>query len=118
MQANIVNLINGMNAMLRNPYNGRHFSEVLGAKSCILAKNVDDLYTEDPNVNPSAEFIPEITAEELLRKKMDDMVLERMVVEQLLDAKHVKEVKIVNGPVQGNVTGAITGEKVGTVVRK
>jgi molybdenum storage protein len=93
-------------------------AEVLGARSCILVKNVDGLYAEDPKVNPAAEFIPEITAEEFLRKEMDDMVLERMVVELLLDAKHVKEVKIVNGHVQGNVARAITGEKVGTVVRK
>jgi molybdenum storage protein len=93
-------------------------AEVLGARSCILVKNVDGLYKEDPKVNPSAELITEITAEELLEKDMDDMVLERMVVELLLDARHVKEVKIVNGHVQGNIARAITEGKAGTIIRK
>jgi molybdenum storage protein len=93
-------------------------AEVLGAKNCILVKNVDGLYTEDPKVNPHAELVPEITAEELLKRNMDDMVLERMVVKLLLDAKHVKEVKIVNGHVSGNITKAIQGEKIGTIVKR
>jgi molybdenum storage protein len=93
-------------------------AEVLGAKNCILVKNVDGLYTEDPQANPEAELIPEIAAEELLERDMEDMVLERMVVELLLDAKHVKEVKIINGHVQGNLTRVLEGEKVGTVIRR
>ncbi len=92
-------------------------AEVLGAKNCILAKNVNGLYTENPQVNPKAEFIPDITAEELLKKDMEDLVLERRVVELLLDAKHMKEVKIVNGHVPGNITKAIQGENVGTIIR-
>jgi molybdenum storage protein len=92
-------------------------AEVLGAKNCILAKNVDGLYTENPQVNPNAEFIPEITAEEILEKDMEDLVLERRVVELLLDSKHIKEVNIVNGHVPGNITKAIQGEKVGTLIR-
>ncbi len=93
-------------------------AEVLGAKNCILVKNVNGLYTEDPKINPSAELIPEITAEEILKRDMDDMVLERMVVELLRDAKHVKEVKIVNGHVPGNIAKAIQGEKIGTIIRR
>lgn len=92
-------------------------AEVLGAKNCILVKDVDGLYTEDPRVNPKAELITEITAEELLKKEMEDMVIERMVVELLLDAKYVKEVKIVNGHVPGNLTKAIQGKKVGTIIQ-
>jgi len=92
-------------------------AEVLGAKNCILVKDVDGLYTVDPRVDPEAEFIPEITAEELLDRDMEDIVLERRVVELLLFSKQVKEVKIVNGHVQGNMTKAVRGEKVGTVIR-
>jgi molybdenum storage protein len=92
-------------------------AEVLGAKNLVIAKNVDGLYTEDPRVNPKAEFIPEITAGEILKRDMEDLVVERRVIELLLDAKHIKEVKIVNGHVPGNITKAIHGEKVGTVIR-
>src|SRR5512143_2630333 len=41
---------------------------VLGAKSCILVKNVDGLYTADPMSNPDATLIEEIGNEELIRR--------------------------------------------------
>ena len=92
-------------------------AEVLGAKNCIMLKNVDGLYTENPFVNPNAELIREITAEELLERDMEDMVLERRAVELLLSSKHLKEIKIANGHKPGILTRAINGENVGTVIR-
>ncbi|CCJ35440.1 uridine monophosphate kinase [Methanoculleus bourgensis MS2] len=92
-------------------------AEVVGAKNCILGKNVDGLYTEDPFANPDAEFIADITAEELLEMNLEDMVLEPMAVELLRDAVHVKEIKVVNAHVPGNITKAMNGERVGTLIR-
>jgi molybdenum storage protein len=92
-------------------------AEVLGAKNCILAKNVDGLYSEDPRVNSDAEFIPEITAQELLARDMEDMVVERMAVELLQSARNVKELKVVNGHTPGIITKAVGGERVGTIIR-
>ena len=92
-------------------------AEVVGAKNCILGKNVDGLYAENPFVNPDAEFIAEITADELLEMEMEDMVLEPKAVELLRDAFHVKEIKIVNAHVPGNITKAVNGERVGTIIR-
>jgi molybdenum storage protein len=92
-------------------------AEVVGGKNCILGKNVDGLYTENPFVNPDAEFIPEITADELLEMEMEDMVLEPMAVELLRDAVHVREIKVVNAHIPGNITKAVNGERVGTVIR-
>ncbi len=92
-------------------------AEVVGGKNCILGKNVDGLYTEDPFANPDAEFIAEITADELLEMDMEDMVLEPMAVELLRDAVHVKEIKVVNAHVPGNITKAVNGERVGTLIR-
>lgn len=92
-------------------------AEVLGAKSCILVKNVDGLYTEDPRVNPEAELIEEITVEELIRLDMEDMVLERKMLYLLRDTVNVKEIRIVNGHSRGNIARAVAGEKVGTVIR-
>ncbi|HYB93303.1 MAG TPA: uridylate kinase, partial [archaeon] len=93
-------------------------AEVLGAKNCILVKDVDGLYSEDPRVNPKAKLIPKITAEEFLKKDFEDAVLERTLVELLLNAKHVKEVKIINGHLSWNLTKAIQGETVGTVIHR
>ena len=92
-------------------------AEVLGAASCILVKNVDGLFTEDPRVNPEAKLIEEISNDELIRRDMEDLVMEPKMLEILRDAKNVREIKIVNGHKPGCVTKAIRGEKVGTVVR-
>lgn len=92
-------------------------ADVLGAKSCILVKNVDGLFTEDPRLNPEAQLIEEITAEELIGMDMEDMVLERKMLHLLRDTVNVKEIRIVNGHKRGNIERAIRGEKVGTVIR-
>ncbi len=92
-------------------------AEVVGAKNCILGKNVNGLYTENPFINPDAEFIADITADELLKMDLEDMVLEHMAVRLLRDAVHVKEIKIVNAHVPGNITKAVNGEQVGTIIR-
>lgn len=93
-------------------------SEVLGAKSCILLKNVDGLFTKDPVADPDALLIPDITAQELLERDMEDLVLERRVPEMLVHAKNLQEIRIVNGHTPGCLTKAIRGEPVGTTIRK
>ncbi|MDN7025593.1 uridylate kinase [Methanoculleus sp. FWC-SCC1] len=92
-------------------------AEVVGAKSCILVKNVDGLYTANPFENPDAELIREISARELLDLQMEDLVLEDKVVELLIHARNVHEVRIVNGHKPGMLAAALRGENVGTVVR-
>jgi molybdenum storage protein len=92
-------------------------AEVLGAKSCILVKNVDGLYTENPAVNPDAELIEDITVDELIAMDMEDMVMESKLLYLLKDANSLKELRIVNGHKRGNVEKALRGEKVGTIIR-
>lgn len=92
-------------------------AEVLGAKSCILVKNVDGLFTEDPRINPNAELIEEITVDELIKLDMEDMVLERKMLYLLRDMANVKEIRIVNGHKRGTVGMAMRKEKIGTVIR-
>jgi len=89
-------------------------AEVLGAKSCILVKNVDGLYSDNPTDNPQAEFINEIKVSDLINRDLEDLVLERKLLYLLQDARHIKEVRIVNGHQRGNIEKAILGEKVGT----
>ena len=92
-------------------------AEVLGAKSCILVKNVDGLFTEDPRVNPDAELIEEISVEELIRLDMEDLVLERKMLYLLRDMVNIREIRIVNGHKRGTIEQAMNGERVGTVIR-
>jgi len=92
-------------------------AEVLGAKNCIIGKNVDGLYTEDPFKNPDAELIRDITAKELIRMNLEDMVLEPMVVELLQHAVHIREVRIINCHTRGNIEKTVNGKNVGTIIR-
>jgi molybdenum storage protein len=91
-------------------------AEVFGARSLILLKDVDGLYTADPKTNPDAAFIPEIAASELLRLRLPTLPIEPAVLELLRLAKLAKSVRIVNGLVPGNLTRALAGEPVGSVI--
>jgi len=92
-------------------------ADLLGAKSCILVKNVDGMFTEDPRVDPQAKLIEETTTKELIGMDMEDMAVERQMLYLLRDSAKVSEVRIVNGHVRGNIEKAINGERVGTVIR-
>jgi molybdenum storage protein len=91
-------------------------SEVFGARSMIYVKDEDGLYTADPKKDRHAKFIPKITARELIELDLGDVVVERAVPEMMLDAEHMKQIQIVNGLVPGNLTRALAGEHVGTII--
>ena len=50
--------------------------EVFGARRVILLKDVDGVYTADPKTNADARFIPEITADELIRMRLPTLPIE------------------------------------------
>jgi len=91
-------------------------SEVLGARSMIFVKDEDGLYTADPKKDRNARFIPKITVEELEQLDLADVVLERSVFELMKTAKHRRSVQIINGLKKGNLTSALNGEPVGTII--
>ena len=92
-------------------------AEFLGAKGCLYIKDEEGLYSDDPKKNPKATFMPEATATELLASGQDDLIVERSVLEYMTRARHMKEIQIINGLKPGNVTAALNGESVGTVIR-
>jgi molybdenum storage protein len=91
-------------------------SEVFGARSMIYVKDEDGLYTADPKKNSHAKFIPRTTVEELEAMDLDDMVVERSVVTLMKQAKHRRSVQVINGLKAGNLTRALNGEPVGTII--
>jgi molybdenum storage protein len=93
-------------------------AEVLGVKRAIFVKDEDGLYEDDPKKNPKAKQIPSIGAKELLKRDLPDMVVERVVIEYLTRSHFCKELQIVNGLVPGNVTRALAGEDVGTIIHQ
>jgi molybdenum storage protein len=90
--------------------------EVFGARSIILLKDVDGLYTADPKTRSDAKFISKINASELIRMQLPTMPIEPAVVELLTRAKLAKSIRIVNGLLRGNLSRALAGESVGTLI--
>lgn len=93
-------------------------AEVIGAKQCIYIKDVDGLYTDNPKANSNVEFIPRVGAQELIDMDLDDLVVERKVLDLILRSQSVNEVQIINGLKSGNITKALNGEHVGTIIYK
>lgn len=91
-------------------------SEVFGARSMIYVKDEDGLYTADPKKDKGAKFIPEITVEELKAMDLQDVVVERAVLDLMENAQHRRSIRIVNGLKPGNLTRALAGESVGTLI--
>src|ERR1051325_2250057 len=91
-------------------------SEVFGTRSMIYVKDEEGLYTADPKKDRNAKFIPRITVDELEALDLNDVVVERSVLALMKNAKHRHTIQIINGLVPGNLTRALNGEHVGTVI--
>lgn len=93
-------------------------ADLIGAKSCILVKDEDGLYTDNPKKNKKAKFIEKIGAGELIRRNLDDLIIERPCLEILRDSEVLDRIQIVNGLRKGNITKALAGRHVGTIITK
>jgi molybdenum storage protein len=91
-------------------------AEFLGARTCIFVKDEAGLYTDDPKKNKQAKHIPKISAQELLRMDLDDLIVERVVLENMINAKNTRQIQIINGLEKGHLTRALNGEHVGTII--
>ena len=91
-------------------------AEVFGARKMIYVKDEDGLYTADPKKNSACEHIPRIGVEELLARDLDDLIVERAVLEFLVRARHIKEIQFINGLKRGQLTAALNGEPMGTII--
>jgi molybdenum storage protein len=91
-------------------------AEVFGARKMIYVKDEDGLYDADPKKDPAAEHIPRIGVRELLDRDLDDLVVERAVLELMTRARHTREIQFINGLKPGQLTAALEGEPVGTIV--
>jgi len=93
-------------------------AEVIGAKQCIYIKDEDGLYTDNPKVVPDAEFIGKIGAQELLNRDLDDLIIEPSVLNAILCSNNITRIHIINGQKAGNISRALDGEHVGTIIYK
>lgn len=91
-------------------------AEAFGARKMIYVKDEDGLFAADPKKDPACRFIPRIGVRELLRMDLNDLIVERAVLDLMLHARQVKEIQFVNGLKPGQLTAALDGEPVGTVI--
>src|SRR5882757_2737973 len=87
-------------------------AEAYGARKMIYVKDEDGLFSADPKKDTRAAFIPRISVQELLAKDLDDLVVERAVLEMMLNARHIREIQFVNGLKPSQLTAALDGEPV------
>jgi molybdenum storage protein len=91
-------------------------AEQFGCKAMIYVKDEDGLYTANPKTAKDATLIPKISVAEMKARGLHDSILEFPVLDLLASARHVHQVQIVNGLVPGNLTRALAGEPVGTII--
>src|SRR5690242_3165263 len=83
------------------------------AEVLLMAKHgVEGIYTADPNKDPSAEFIPEITAREALQR--DLKVMDSNALALCMDNN--LPIHVFNMADDANINRIISGDRVGTLV--
>jgi uridylate kinase len=83
------------------------------AEAILMAKNgTEGIYTADPNQDPNAEFIPEITAREALQRGLK--VMDSTALSLCMD--NGLPIYVFNMNDEHNIDRIISGERVGTLV--
>jgi uridylate kinase len=84
------------------------------AETILMAKNgVEGVYTADPRVDPSAEFIPNITHREAIEQRLQ--VMDSTALSLCMD--NGLPIHVFNMDDERNIDRIVCGERVGTVVR-
>ena len=81
-------------------------------------KDEDGLYDKDPKKHADAKHIKHTTLDALMKNMPEELILDHALFTTWKRARHIKHVQIVNGLVPGQLTKALAGEPVGTVIVK
>ncbi|MBI4217815.1 MAG: UMP kinase, partial [Elusimicrobia bacterium] len=100
-----------------NPYFSTDTAAALRAvevnADCLLkATQVDGIYSDDPQRNPAAKLYKRLTFQEAIEKKLKIMDTSALALCQ----ENGLPVRVFNLHKPGNITRALTGEKLGTLV--
>ncbi len=93
-------------------------AEVLGMHRIVFVKDEDGLYDKDPKKHDDAKLIERTTLSNLLEDMPEELILDRQLFLAWKRARHIQQVQIVNGLVPGQLTRALDGEHVGTIITK
>jgi molybdenum storage protein len=93
-------------------------AEVLGMRRLIFVKDEDGMYDKDPKKHSDAKLIRSATLSDVLARPPAEHMLDELLWSAWKDSRHIEQIQIVNGLVPGQLTAALAGEPVGTVIRK
>ena len=85
----------------------------IGAEVVLMAKAVDGVYTDDPRTNPDAELLTEISHREVIDRGLK--VADATAFSLCMD--NGMPMLVFNLLTDGNIARAVTGEKIGTLVK-
>jgi molybdenum storage protein len=91
-------------------------AEVLGMKKLIFVKDVDGLFDRDPKKHADARLIRKTTLAALYPDMPAELPIDRQLFDSWRTARHVERIQIVNGLKKGELTRALAGEEVGTII--
>ena len=99
-------------------------AENIGARSLIFLKDEKGLFEIDPKKVPGPErnklkYFSRISARELMKLDLDDLIIERPILTLLQRAKCLKELQIIDALSHPeHISAALEGEHVGTIIYK
>ncbi|WP_137725128.1 UMP kinase [Prescottella subtropica] len=85
----------------------------IGAEVVLMAKAVDGVYTADPRLDPDATMFTEITHREVIEKGLQ--VADATAFSLCMDNR--MPIMVFNLLTEGNIARAVSGEKIGTLVK-
>ncbi len=85
----------------------------IGAEVVLMAKAVDGVYTADPRLDPTATMYSEITHREVIEQGLK--VADATAFSLCMDNR--MPIMVFNLLTEGNIARAVSGEKIGTLVR-
>ncbi|MEN3268324.1 molybdenum storage protein subunit alpha [Pseudonocardia sp.] len=89
-------------------------ADAFGAAQLVYVKDVDGVRSGD-SAEPDG-FQSRVGTGELLGGGVPRLPVDALVLELMARAKHVREIQIVNGLARGNLSRALDGEHVGTII--
>lgn len=93
-------------------------AEVLGMRRIIFVKDEDGMYDCDPKQHADARRIERATLADILATPPRQHMLDELLWPCWRDSRHVEQIQIVNGLRPGQLTAALAGEPVGTIITK
>ena len=93
-------------------------ADVLGTSKIIYVKDVDGFYDKDPQKHDDATLHKTLTLKEINTNPPESYVLDKAVFDAWNAARNVKKIQIVNGLKAGQLTDALNGKDVGTIITK